>query len=46
MNIVNIFSQEENKTLEFKRDASSLNPMIKTVVAFANTSGGVIVIKQ
>lgn len=38
------FMQEEGKTLEFKKDASSLNGIVKTVVAFANTAGGTIVI--
>ncbi len=36
--------REEGKTLEFKQDASSLAGIVKTVVAFANTSGGTIVI--
>jgi hypothetical protein len=30
----------EGKTLEFKRDLSSLKNMLKTLVAFANTAGG------
>lgn len=34
----------ESKTLEFKRDLSSLQPVIKTIAAFANTSGGMMVI--
>lgn len=34
----------EGKTLEFKRDLSSLPPILKTLVAFANTAGGTLVI--
>ncbi|MDP2877524.1 MAG: putative DNA binding domain-containing protein, partial [Holophaga sp.] len=34
----------EGKTLEFKRDASSSKPVLKTLVAFANTAGGRLVI--
>jgi len=30
--------------LEFKRDISSLKPILKTLVAFANTAGGVLLI--
>ncbi|OGT48825.1 MAG: hypothetical protein A3E82_08430 [Gammaproteobacteria bacterium RIFCSPHIGHO2_12_FULL_38_11] len=36
--------QNENKALEFKENAKSLMPIIKTVIAFANTAGGNIVI--
>lgn len=32
--------ERESKTLEFKRNLSSLSPILKTVVAFANTAGG------
>ena len=35
---------EESKTLEFKENATSLDPIIRTVIAFANTAGGIIVI--
>jgi ATP-dependent DNA helicase RecG len=35
---------EEGKTLEFKEDTSSLKGILRTIVAFANTSGGVLVI--
>lgn len=34
----------EGKTLEFKRDLSSLKQIMKTVVAFANTAGGTLII--
>ncbi len=36
--------QPEGKTLEFKRDLSSPKPLLKTMVAFANTAGGRLVI--
>jgi predicted HTH transcriptional regulator len=34
----------EGKTLEFKRDLSSPKNMFKTLVAFANTAGGRLLI--
>jgi len=37
-------SQDESKTLEFKEGTQSLTNIIKTVVAFANTAGGIIII--
>jgi ATP-dependent DNA helicase RecG len=36
--------QHESKTLEFKRDVSSPEKIIRTVVAFANGAGGTILI--
>jgi ATP-dependent DNA helicase RecG len=39
-----LINQAESKTLEFKRDLSSLPPILKTIVAFANTAGGTIII--
>ena len=44
MKIEDILSREEGKTLEFKRDLSSVGPLLKTVIAFANTSGGTILV--
>ena len=38
--IVQLLSMPEGKTLEFKRDLSSPINILKTLVAFANTSGG------
>lgn len=35
MNIAETITQPESKTLEFKRDLSSLKPILKTLVAFA-----------
>lgn len=42
--IENILSKNEGKTLEFKETARSLERIIKTVIAFANTAGGTIII--
>lgn len=42
--IKEIISFPEGRTLEFKRDLSSLKPILKTIVAFANTAGGILLI--
>jgi len=42
--IVQLLSMPEGKTLEFKRDLSSIQPILKTLVAFANTAGGVLIV--
>ena len=42
--IKKLLNQPESKTLEFKRDLSSPSPILKTLVAFANTAGGRLVI--
>ena len=39
-----LIAENEGKTIEFKETARSLNGIIKTVVAFANTAGGIIII--
>lgn len=44
MDINTILKGSESKTLEFKRDLSSPEGVIRTLVAFANTSGGVLAI--
>jgi predicted HTH transcriptional regulator len=44
MDVEDLLRQSEGKTLEFKRDLSSPSGAIKSIVAFANTSGGTIVI--
>ena len=44
MNIVNLLKQSEGKTLEFKRDLSSPTNILRTIIAFANTAGGVLII--
>lgn len=40
----NFHLQPEGKTLEFKRDLSSPKPLLKTLVAFANTAGGRLIV--
>jgi len=42
--LANLLNQHEGKTLEFKRDASSPVPLMKSLVAFANGSGGILLI--
>lgn len=44
MDLENLLSANESKTLEFKSDLSSLDPILKTIVAFANTAGGVLIL--
>ncbi|MBY0530316.1 MAG: putative DNA binding domain-containing protein [Rhabdochlamydiaceae bacterium] len=44
MDLDTLLNQPESKTLEFKRDLSSLTPILKTIVAFANTAGGILII--
>lgn len=44
MDISRILAQPEGKTLEFKQDLSSPDRLLRTVVAFANTSGGILII--
>ncbi len=42
--IEKLLARNEGKTLEFKENAGSLPGIIKTVIAFANTAGGTIVV--
>ena len=44
MDLVALLSRTEGKTLEFKRDLSSPEGVLKAMVAFANTSGGIILL--
>lgn len=44
MKISEILPKPEGKTLEFKRDLSSPDGVLRSVVAFANTAGGTILI--
>ncbi len=44
MNITELLNSAEGKTLEFKRDLSSMKPILKTLIAFANTAGGTLII--
>ena len=44
VDLITLLSRTEGKTLEFKRDLSSPEGALKAIVAFANTSGGVLVL--
>jgi ATP-dependent DNA helicase RecG len=44
MQLTSLLQRHEGKTLEFKRDLSSPANVLKTIVAFANSAGGVLVI--
>lgn len=44
MNLEELISSHESKTIEFKESTQSLQGILKTIVAFANTAGGMIVI--
>ena len=44
MDLTELLKRPEGKTLEFKRDLSSLAGVLRTVVAFANTAGGTVLI--
>jgi predicted HTH transcriptional regulator len=44
VDLVDLLKHPEGKTLEFKRDLSNPDGALKTIVAFANTAGGTLVI--
>src|SRR5579875_3534792 len=44
MLIDELLAQDESKTLEFKRDLSSLDSVVKEIVSFANSAGGLLVV--
>ena len=44
MDLLDALRHTEGKTLEFKRDLSSPAGLLRTVVAFANTAGGVVLV--
>ena len=44
MDLLATLKRPEGKTLEFKRDLSSPRGIVRTVVAFANTAGGVLLV--
>lgn len=44
MDLVEILKRPEGKTFEVKRDLSSPEGVLKTIVAFANTAGGLVLI--
>lgn len=44
MDLLELLKRPEGKTLEFKRDLSSPDGVLRTLVAFANTSGGTLLV--
>jgi ATP-dependent DNA helicase RecG len=44
VDLVALLSRHEGKTLEFKRDLTSPEGVLKALVAFANTSGGILLL--
>lgn len=44
MDLIDLLKRSESKTLEFKRDLSSPYGVLRTIVAFANTAGGVLLL--
>jgi predicted HTH transcriptional regulator len=44
VDILDLLKRPEGKTLEFKRDLSSPNGILRAVVSFANTAGGILLI--
>jgi len=44
MDIQEILKRQEGKTLEFKRDLSSPERIIRAITAFANTAGGILLV--
>lgn len=44
MDLLGILKRPEGKTLEFKRELSSTDGALRTIVAFANTAGGILLI--
>lgn len=45
MKVEDLLTRSEGKTLEFKQDLSSPKNILKTVVTFANTAGGIVLIE-
>lgn len=44
MDLIELLKRPEGKTLEFKRDLSSPDRALRTIVAFANTAGGTLLV--
>lgn len=44
MDLIDLLKRPEGKTLEFKRDLSSPEGVLRAIVAFANTAGGVLLL--
>ncbi len=42
--LLELLKQPEGKTLEFKRDLSSPGGVLRSIIAFANTAGGTLLI--
>jgi ATP-dependent DNA helicase RecG len=42
--IEELLMRQEGKTLEFKENTKSIQKIIQTILAFANTAGGILVI--
>jgi hypothetical protein len=46
MSLVQLLKQPEGKSLEFKRDLSSPDGALRSIVAFANTAGGALIYRR
>jgi ATP-dependent DNA helicase RecG len=44
VDLIDLLRRPEGKTLEYKRDLSSPEGVLRTIVAFANTAGGVVLL--
>jgi predicted HTH transcriptional regulator len=44
MNLAELLTHPEGKTLEFKRDLSSPDGVLRSLIAFANTAGGILLV--
>lgn len=44
MDLIELLKKPEGKTLEFKRDLSSPDGVMRSIIAFANTAGGTLII--
>lgn len=42
--LADLLAQPEGRTLDFKREEVALQKALKTIVSFANTSGGTLVL--
>ena len=46
MNLLDLLKRPEGKSLEYKRDLSSPDGVLRSIVAFANTAGGTLLIAR
>ena len=44
MDLIELLKRPEGKTLEYKRDLSAVTSAMKTIIAFANTAGGTMLV--